>query len=192
MNLEKYSDHSNDGNLYNMTINNHCSNCGNCCGLFIPFTKKELFVIQDYVEDHKIEPVDRITDHGFEAHCCFYDPINKKCNIYEVRPYVCKDFICNRKNWKEKRNDYERRAYYNSTLSKKRVIGTFDDLVYYNYQPILLYIFNVVRDFCKGPVDTDVLLRFLKNNNRLDLLKAFRGQNEKGEWVDGKDLLKEI
>lgn len=90
---------SNNDNIKDMTKEGKCSRCGECCGLFIPFTKKELKVIKEYVNKNNIKPMFRYNTAigSFDARCPFYNSIQHKCNIYEVRPHVCKDFICSRK-----------------------------------------------------------------------------------------------
>lgn len=183
-----------DNRIYDNTCNGECSRCGDCCGLFVPFNDDDLERIKTYVEKHNIKQFDRIDKltGAFKAHCCFYDEINKLCTIYEVRPYVCKDFICNRKNWKEKRDNYERNAKYNSTLVGKQILATFDDKIYNDYEPILRYVFNIIRDTQKGNVDHKVLLGFLMQVNRLDLLKYISVEDENGKKLNGVDLLKLI
>ena len=41
----------------NISNNDKCSRCGQCCGMFIPFTKKEIEVIKQYVEKYNIKQV---------------------------------------------------------------------------------------------------------------------------------------
>ena len=181
-----------NGNIINFTINNHCSRCGSCCGLFIPFTEKELQVIKSYVKTNNIKPYNKrlnIETDAFEGNCCFYDKDNKKCMIYEVRPYVCRDFICSRKNWKTKRDMYEKRAKYNSSLSKKTILATFDDKIYDDVYPIMRYILSVVAEHqLKLGLKTDeinvgVLLTILDKSNRLDLLKYMEPSTEEEKLI---------
>ena len=176
-------------NIYDNTINNQCSRCGECCGLFIPFTQKELATIKRYVKEHNIKPTFRLDleTNTFEAHCCFYDKENKKCNIYEARPFACRDFICSRKNWKQKRDLYEKRAKYNSTLSKKTLMGTFDDLVFDDYYPILRYLISLLP-VNKNGIDSKHLLELFKKVGRLDLLEHINAEDETGKKVSGKEL----
>lgn len=174
--------------IYNNTCNGKCSRCGDCCGLFIPFNDNDIALIKKYVKENNITPVNRINimTGAFEARCCFYDKNNKVCKIYPVRPYVCRDFMCNRKNWKLKRDEYELNAKYNSTMHKM-IIATFDDMIYEDYGPIMLYIL----EYCKEPnglVDSNKLVRILKQLGREDLFKHFTATNEDGETIDGTDL----
>lgn len=185
--------------IYDFTINKHCSRCGSCCGLFIPFTEKELQVIKSYVEKNNIKSYNKrlnIETDAFEGNCCFYDKDNKKCMIYEVRPYVCRDFICSRKNWKVKRDMYEKRAKYNSSLSKKTILASFDDKIYNDVYPIIRYILAIaVENQAKLGLQTDeldvnVLLAILDKSNRLDLLKYMEPSTE-DEKIIIEETLKE-
>ena len=179
---------NNEQNIEDNTCSGNCSRCGDCCGLFIPFNDEDIEVIKAYVKKHNIKPQDRLNKMtgGFEAHCCFYDMKNKKCTIYPVRPYVCKDFICSRKNWKQKRDEYEKGAKYNSTLNKM-IMATFDDMIYGDFTPILLF----VLEYCKAPnglIDSHKLVALLSYIGREDLLQHFTATNENGETFDGTEL----
>ena len=90
---------NNEDKIQNKTINDKCIRCGECCALFIPFTNSELEIIKQYVKKYNIKPTNRVNvlTNQFDAKCPFYNNIEKKCNIYEVRPYACRDFICSRK-----------------------------------------------------------------------------------------------
>ena len=181
------SDTDKDGNIINNTINNSCSKCGMCCGMFIPFTDKEIAKIKKYVKKYNIKQVeDRETENGFEARCCFYDVKNKKCNIYSVRPYVCKDFICNRKDWKRQRNKYELIGDYNSTL-KITKLASFDDLIYKDYRTLLRFIIGLVADE-NGQVDDKKFIKAIHHFHREDLLDIITLTTEDGKKVEGRDL----
>lgn len=170
------------------TCNGKCSRCGECCGLFIPFNDDDITRIKQYVKEHNIKPYDRLNKMtgGFEARCCFYDVKEKKCTIYPVRPYACRDFICSRKDWKLKRDEYEIKAKYNSTLNRM-IMATFDDKIYGDYAPIILYTTSLCRE-PNGLVDSKKLLRVFESIGRLDILQYFSAIDENGKKVDGVDL----
>ena len=178
-------------NVQDMTLNHQCSRCGNCCGLFIPFTKKELTEIKKYVKEHNIQPTNRvdIMTGNMEAHCCFYNKEEKKCNIYKVRPFVCRDFKCDHKDWKVRRDSYEKRAYYNSTLTDQTIMGTFDDLVFDDYYYIIRYLLSLIPSTSEG-IESEYVIALLKQVNRLDLLKYLDVTDENGKTINGEDLLK--
>lgn len=182
----------NERNITNNTCNHQCSKCGSCCGLFIPFTEKELSIIKEYVKTNNIQPYNRNKENGFYAQCCFYDMDNKKCLIYKVRPYACRDFKCDHKDWKKKRDGYEKRAKYNSTLSSKLIMATFDDLVYGDYTSIIKYIVDVVLSHTKSDgIESFNLVELLRKINRLDILSQIKVTNDKGKTVNGEELLNE-
>lgn len=174
--------------IQDMTINNKCSHCGQCCGMFIPFTDREIEIIKQYVKEHNIKQVtDRETPNGFEGRCCFYDKVNKKCNIYPVRPYVCQDFMCNHKDWRQRRNNYELYGDYNSSLKRKATkLAAFDDLIYEDYYPIIRFIIGLTAD--NNGLDSNKFLDALKFFNREDLLKYIKATNVDGKEVKGTDL----
>lgn len=166
-----------DKEVQNMTINNQCSHCGQCCGMFIPFTNKEIEEIKKYVKKHNIKPVtDRETPNGFEARCCFYDKVNRKCNIYPVRPYVCKDFMCNHKDWKKRRDQYELAGDYNSSLKYSK-LASFDDLIYEDYFTIIRFIVGLTAG--KDGLNSDRFLKAINYFHREDLLDYLEELNKK-------------
>lgn len=164
----------NSDEIKDNTINHMCSNCGECCGLFIPFTDKELKILKEYVKQHNIQPINRISAENLEARCCFYDSVNKKCLVYDVRPYVCRNFKCDHKDWRKRRDSYEKRAKYNSTVNSKIIIGTFDDLIYDDYRPIMIYIMSMLRSNLNDKVRHQDLYTLLQHLNRLDILNHIK------------------
>lgn len=178
-------------NIRPHAIDGKCVKCGQCCGLFVPVTNEELATIKKYVKKHNIKPVtDRQTIMGFEARCCFYDKKNKKCNIYPVRPWVCRDFMCDRKDWKEKRNnEYDTTGDYNSTKCMR--IGTFDDLIYGNLEILVQYVSGTLMDNL-GYADDKELVLFLMRAGRSDILPFLEFGRIDGTKVKATDLQKEL
>lgn len=87
----------NHNNHKDYTINNECSNCGNCCTSILPMTQAELSRIKKYVKKQKIKiqisnfPLSNVRD----LTCPFRNNTSNKCLIYHIRPMICKDYICN-------------------------------------------------------------------------------------------------
>lgn len=101
----------------NNTINNRCSNCGECCTTFLPITKKEYYTIQKYLYEHpEITNERHIVGNDMHVLCPFRDRVNKRCKIYEVRPYVCRQFLCSKSlnTLAKEKEVYLKRAYFNS------------------------------------------------------------------------------
>lgn len=169
------------------TCNGNCSKCGECCSLTVPVTEEEVDIIKQYVKTNNIKPINHIHSNYIDAKCCFYDPKNHKCNIYEVRPYVCKHFICSDKNWQLHRNQYEKRAKYNSTQNDKMILATFNDLIYNDYEMLLTYLINQIPNNLKQ--DPNALVRLLTLVNRLDLLQYMTIYDENNKPHSGLELL---
>ena len=70
---------------YNIPQHTNCTNCGECCGI-IPVDEKELAEIKEYVKKHNIKARKNF------PHCPFRNEEQKKCDIYPVRPIICRLF----------------------------------------------------------------------------------------------------
>lgn len=57
--------------------------------------KKELKIIKRYAKRKHIKPVNH-ENVNFDLTCPFRDDEKKVCMIYEVRPFICRTFICNK------------------------------------------------------------------------------------------------
>lgn len=84
--------------IEDFTKNGECSSCGNCCGRVLPLSKKEIDTIKNYIKKYNIKG----KKHAFpyknrpvDFTCPFRDDALKICTIYEVRPKICRKFICN-------------------------------------------------------------------------------------------------
>ena len=83
--------------VYNFTKDGNCSCCGNCCTALLPVTKDELKVIKRYIKRHNIKPiVHNIEGVDFDLTCPFRNEDERICNIYEIRPQICRDFKCDK------------------------------------------------------------------------------------------------
>ncbi len=85
-----YEDHTNGG---------HCTKCGECCGAFLPICSQDVLMISEYIHEHDIKPCKHYTgkENVFDTLCPFLNDKNL-CNIYEVRPFICRQFKCNKKH----------------------------------------------------------------------------------------------
>lgn len=78
------------------TINGACSNCGSCCGDLLPLSTQEIQKIKSFVN------VTGIKDTKISSHTCpFRSNESMKCNIYQIRPWICRVFICNTKDFEK-------------------------------------------------------------------------------------------
>ena len=98
LSAEKYI-YEQDNISEDFTVNGECSNCGECCSNCLPLTKGEITRIKRYIKENKIKP----REHNnpllkekpkYDMVCPFRDNIKKICTIYEVRPNVCKAYLC--------------------------------------------------------------------------------------------------
>ena len=77
------------------TCNGKCSNCGECCSNLLPLSRKEVKRIKAYIKKHHIKEQRHNGMVGVDMTCPFRDNANKKCLIYEIRPDICRAFMCN-------------------------------------------------------------------------------------------------
>lgn len=89
------------GPIDDVTDHGRCTGCGQCCGNFLPLTKDDVARIRKYVKKNRIRPVDRLNaalaGPSVDMMCPFLDdaaPAGKKCRIYEVRPFICRHYVC--------------------------------------------------------------------------------------------------
>jgi hypothetical protein len=98
---------------YNFTCDGKCSCCGDCCSNFLPISRKEIKEIKRYIVKHNIKRVNHkpaVATNFLDMTCPFLDPDggNEKCRIYPVRPYVCREFICDPAQRKPLSVDYQK------------------------------------------------------------------------------------
>lgn len=91
-----------ESGTFDLTKNGKCTGCGACCSNILPMTENEIRIIRQYIKKHGIKEQIRIiptVNPNIDMTCPFLDNSKKceKCTIYEVRPRICKDFICNPK-----------------------------------------------------------------------------------------------
>lgn len=77
------------------TVNGKCSNCGECCSNCLPMSTEEVKRIKAYIKKHNIKEQRHNGMVGIDMTCPFRDERNRKCLIYEIRPAICRSFMCN-------------------------------------------------------------------------------------------------
>lgn len=83
--------------VYNFTHDGKCSRCGNCCSNILPLSTDEIKKIARYKKKHHLKDMSYRDDIDFNMVCPFLDKKNMVCTIYEIRPLICSDFICNKR-----------------------------------------------------------------------------------------------
>lgn len=84
-------------NSKDYTVNGKCpEHCGKCCSSILPISKAEAREIKKYIKENDIKPVVRnsVLDSNYKDICPFLNE-EMKCNIYSVRPEICRSFMCN-------------------------------------------------------------------------------------------------
>lgn len=81
--------------LTDNTVNGKCSGCGACCSDFLPLSDAEIKRIKVYAKAHGLKEQRHNFMVGYDMTCPFRDDANKKCLVYEVRPAICRQFVCN-------------------------------------------------------------------------------------------------
>lgn len=100
--------------IINYTCNGECSRCGECCSDMLPMTQMEIIRIAKYIQKNKIKPQCKIRlfpEIVADMLCPFFDKTQRKCLVYEVRPDICRKFICSnseQKIYNDKRNVYNK------------------------------------------------------------------------------------
>jgi Fe-S-cluster containining protein len=86
---------------FDLTENGKCTECGSCCGVYLPLTEKEIATIRKYINEHHIKECKHgsgipLAEPVLDMCCPFLDDSKKthKCTIYPVRGKVCEDFTC--------------------------------------------------------------------------------------------------
>lgn len=81
--------------ITNRTCNGNCSNCGECCSDILPLSQKDITRIKTYIKNHKVQRQNKPNCFiRYNFTCPFRNNKDKKCDIYEVRPEICRTFKC--------------------------------------------------------------------------------------------------
>lgn len=129
--------------ITNFTCNRECSNCGQCCSDLLPLNNMEIKRIKEYIREHNIKECKHLSilvKNPLDLTCPFRDNVNNKCMIYEVRPEICRRFICS--NTME---DIEK--------TKKLISKTRKDIsmrnVFFNGPPLETILFRIILQLQK-------------------------------------------
>lgn len=95
--------------VFNFCVDGRCSECGQCCSALLPLSNKEIKNIKRYVDKKHLKPHKHgsvFSNEPFDLTCPFLDTSKKehKCDIYQVRPEICRVFKCNQPPSKVKKN----------------------------------------------------------------------------------------
>lgn len=89
-----------DGEFYsNNCVDGHCIGCGECCTDLLPTTRREIVRLRDYAKKHQLKEHRLPAGAALESvdlTCPFCNETTKRCEVYPVRPLICRAFICSR------------------------------------------------------------------------------------------------
>lgn len=103
-----------NGGVYDFTDEGQCKGCGECCSNMLPLTNSEIKSIKRYIKANDIREQKNVLINAADMTCPFMDKsrTKDKCLIYEVRPAICRYFICSEPNGAVKHPDmYEERRH---------------------------------------------------------------------------------
>lgn len=89
-----------ENGLYDYTKDGKCIGCGACCSTLLPVSGKEIKEIRRYIKKNHIQEHQHnypVKNLGLDLTCPFLNDSkrNNKCEIYPVRPEICRSFMCN-------------------------------------------------------------------------------------------------
>ena len=85
--------------VFDFTDNGNCTGCGQCCANILPISAEEIKRIRRYIKKHGIKEHKHNYPTAVPAYdftCPFRNDAEKKCDIYEIRPEICRDFKCDK------------------------------------------------------------------------------------------------
>jgi Fe-S-cluster containining protein len=113
--------------ITNYTQNNQCSNCGECCTAILPMNQQEINRIKHFVKKHGIKEHRHSALIQYDMTCPFRDDSEKKCAIYQVRPDICRKFICNQSVDQIQRNRSEVYRTRHDVFMRSEFFGNNED-----------------------------------------------------------------
>lgn len=83
---------------FDFTQDGECSRCGACCSNILPLYKEDIKRIEQYMKKRDIKenvlPGTAVYNNVAIGVCPFYNADEKKCDIYNIRPWICREFKC--------------------------------------------------------------------------------------------------
>ena len=78
------------------TVDGRCSGCGACCSDYLPLSIAEIGRIRKYMRKRNLREhtASVMAGQSLDMTCPFRDNVKRRCDIYEVRPDICRAFQC--------------------------------------------------------------------------------------------------
>lgn len=86
--------------------NFECKRCGECCSNFLPLRDNEIKIMKKLAKKENKHPLRK----DWYERCPFLNN-NNKCDIYENRPIICREFTC---------YNYEKHIYNTESFKKMK------------------------------------------------------------------------
>jgi Fe-S-cluster containining protein len=80
-------------------VDGKCSGCGDCCIDLLPLTDAELEQLKKYANEHNLKEHRHslfFDKKAIDLTCPFRNNETKQCDVYAVRPQICREFICSK------------------------------------------------------------------------------------------------
>lgn len=127
--IESYLD--SDRHVTDFTNNGVCSQCGGCCTDLLYLSEKDIKTIKKYMEKHHIYEHTNMSvldmASAVDITCPFLTD-EGSCQIYEVRPNICKTFKCDMS---------EKEIIQNQNRYKSRFkLQSMRDLFFFNHKSL--------------------------------------------------------
>jgi Fe-S-cluster containining protein len=91
----------------------------------------EVQKIKAYMRKHTIKEQRHNYLTGIDLTCPFRDEANRKCLIYSVRPWICRQFMCNHTQKDIERAKIEAHTKYRPVLMRAEFFGNKEDEIFY-------------------------------------------------------------
>lgn len=118
----------------NKCIDDKCSSCGECCTDLLPLNDAEVKRIKSYAERHNLKENRHNLfwdKNATDLTCPFRNNKLNICEVYPVRPVICREFICS-KSLEQAKADRD------SVISQSRSIRSLRYEVFGNPESVIL------------------------------------------------------
>ena len=105
-----------ESGIWDFTEEGKCSSCGQCCSDLLPVSEKELKRIRAYIKKRGVKERKHLVPLAapvVDMTCPFRNNVERRCEIYDVRPAICRDFQCD----KPRKGVWAKREFYEKKLS---------------------------------------------------------------------------
>lgn len=183
--------------------NGKCARCGNCCTHHLGIFPSEIKRIRQYIKDHNIKPCIKTnkTEAVLDLTCPFLDDSKTErcCTIYEVRPCICKSYLCSEKDNTKNFDTTIKEALANRIITLKEIMEydgkeqNVQQLFFPDeYTPTLgdIVVINAIYLNAMIQYKEKTFLFTGKTRNNNGITEAYIINNEMNLWFDIKGLAK--